>query len=212
MAFIAERQYGSKHVIYTVNLHGREIMVTVTSAASVVRRWLSATLYFRRYYHHLNRLVVGLGVQWTPGGPDPLADTLQLCVGRRCLIFQLARSNTVPRILRKFLRNADHTFVGFWNHLDRHKLETCEHCFEMSRNPLDLRLHAVTDDDEDLSRASVPEIVQRCLGYEVEQSREISMSNWGKKRLSDDQVVYACVDAHCAFLIGRNIRAWDITD
>ncbi|KAJ1414317.1 Ribonuclease H-like superfamily [Sesbania bispinosa] len=114
-------------------------------------------------------------------------------------------------ILREVLWNPGHTFAGFWNHSDSQKLEACEHYFEMSKNPLDLRLHAVTDDyDEDLACASVPEIVEKCLGYEVEQRSEISMSNWSKERLSDDQVVYACVDAHCAFLIGRNIRAWEI--
>nr|KYP62516.1 hypothetical protein KK1_017053 [Cajanus cajan] len=83
----------------------------------------------------------------------------------------------------------------------------------MWRDPLDLRLWAETvddDDDESLARASVEVIIEKCLDYEVEQRSEISMSDWDRKYLSHDQVVYATVDAHCAFLIGRNSRLWKL--
>ncbi|KAK7329585.1 hypothetical protein VNO77_23755 [Canavalia gladiata] len=210
MATIVDRERRFNHVIYTVRLDGTDISVTVTASASVVRRWLSSTLYFRRQYYYLNSLVVGLGVQWTPGGEDPPPDTLQLCVGRRCLIFQLAHADSVPMILRKFLRHPYHTFVGFWNHSDRRKLESSKHCLEMWKDPLDLRLYAETEDVENLARASVDEIVEKCLGYEVKQRRDISMSDWDYRYLTEEQVVYATIDAYCAFLIGRNIKAWEL--
>ncbi|TKY72478.1 DNA repair endonuclease [Spatholobus suberectus] len=66
------------------------------------------------------------------------------------------------------------------------------------------------DNGESLARASVDEIVGKCLGFRVEQRREISVSEWYDDYLSDDQVAYATVDAYCAFLIGRNIRAWQL--
>ncbi|XP_020221067.1 Werner Syndrome-like exonuclease [Cajanus cajan] len=213
MATIIHHVRRFKHHLYTVHIHGVHVTVTVTASASVVKRWLSSTLYFRRRYAYLNRLVVGLGVQWTPGGSNPPADTLQLCIGRRCLVFQLARADHVPTCLRTFLNHPFHTFVGFWNHSDRRKLESSEHCLEMWRDPLDLRLWAETvddDDDESLARASVEVIIEKCLDYEVEQRSEISMSDWDRKYLSHDQVVYATVDAHCAFLIGRNSRLWKL--
>ncbi|XP_027338270.1 exonuclease mut-7 homolog [Abrus precatorius] len=210
MATIIDRDYRFNHVIYTVDLDGTNISVTVTATASVVRRWLSSTLYFRRHYVYFNQLVVGLGVQWTPGGADPPPDTLQLCIGRRCLIFQIAHADSVPKILRTLLQHPYHTFVGFWNHSDRRKLAISKHCLDMLKDPLDLRLYAETEDDEDLTRASVEEIAEKCLGFEVEQRREISTSYWYEQCLSDDQVVYAAVDAYCAFLLGRNIRAWEV--
>ncbi|GAU27015.1 hypothetical protein TSUD_313770 [Trifolium subterraneum] len=64
--------------------------------------------------------------------------------------------------------------------------------------------------DEDLAGASVDEIVEKCVGYEVEQRREMSMSDWSDEDLSEEQVSYACVDAYCAFLMGKNIRAWEL--
>ncbi|WJX23375.1 hypothetical protein P8452_12585 [Trifolium repens] len=210
MPSIVDRDRFYNHRDYTVNLHGNEIKVTVTAVASVVRKWLNAALFFRRRYIHQNRLIVGLGVQWTPGGRDPPADTLQLCIGRRCLIFQLAHANYIPTNLRNFLRNADNTFVGFWNHSDRRKLESSVDEIKMYRDPLDLRLYAEADedDDENLARASVDEIVKKCLGYEIELSGEIGRSDWDDKVLSDEQVVYASVDAYCAFQIGKNVKAW----
>ncbi|GAU50476.1 hypothetical protein TSUD_409610 [Trifolium subterraneum] len=214
MAIIVDRDSFYTHDIYTVNLHGNEIKVTVTANVSVVRKWIYTTLYFNRYDIHGGRFVVGLGVQWTPECRDPPADTIQLCIGSRCLIFQLAHATNVPRILRSFLENPNHTFVGFWNHSDRQKLETSEYQFEMYRDPLDLRLCAEAeyeDDDDDLARASVNEIVEKCLGYEVEQRKEISMSDWSDEVLSDEQVIYASVDAYCAFRIGKNVKAWKYT-
>ncbi|PNX82230.1 polynucleotidyl transferase ribonuclease H-like superfamily protein [Trifolium pratense] len=216
MPSIVDRESFNTHDVYTVNLHGNEIKVTVTAVASVVRKWIFTTLFFNRRDLQRNRLVVGLGVQWTPGGRDPPADTLQLCVGRRCLIFQLAHATYVPKSLRNFLLNRNHTFVGFWNHSDRRKLKTSDQRFEMYRDPLDLRLYAEAeaeddDDDEDLARASVDEIVEKCLGYEIEQSGEIGRSDWDDEVLSDEQVVYASVDAYCAFRIGKNVKAWRFT-
>jgi hypothetical protein len=202
------------HDVYTVNLHGNKIKVTVTAAASVVRKWIYTTLFFNRRDIHQNRFVVGLGVQWTPDGRDPPADTLQLCIGNRCLIFQLAHANYIPRSLRRFLENPYYTFVGFWNHSDRLKLKSSDQRLEMYKDPVDLRHYAQAeydeDDDEDgdLARASVEEIVEKCLGYEIEQSGEIAISDWDDKVLSDKQVVYASIDAYCAFRIGKNVKAW----
>jgi len=80
----------------------------------------------------------------------------------------------------------------------------------MWRNPLDLRYFAETENDEDLVQDSVEKIVEKCLGYKVEQRREISVSDWDRKYLSNDQVAYATVDAYCAFLVGRNSRVWSV--
>ncbi|XP_012569525.1 uncharacterized protein [Cicer arietinum] len=194
--------------VYTIKLDGTKITVTVTSVASVVRKWLNSTLFLRRKHVQMNQLVVGLGVQWTPGGYNAPANTLQLCIGRRCLIFQLSQAEFVPQRLRTFLQDPDHRFVGFWNHSDRRKLMSSEHGLEMRNYPLDLRMYGERLCGENLARASVKKIVKKCLGYEVEQSREISMSDWSQKDLNKDQVVYACVDAYCAFLMGKNLRAW----
>jgi hypothetical protein len=84
----------------------------------------------------------------------------------------------------------------------------------MYKDPVDLRHYAQAeydDEDGDLARASVEEIVEKCLGYEIEQSGEIAISDWDDKVLSGKQVVYASVDAYCAFRIGKNVKAWSLS-
>ncbi|KAG4921378.1 hypothetical protein JHK84_050249 [Glycine max] len=96
MAFITYIEHHYNHNIYTVYLVENYITVIVTASASVVKRWISSTLYFNHYFVDQECLVVGLGVQWTPGGHNTPPDMLQLCVDRRFLIFHLAHADYVP--------------------------------------------------------------------------------------------------------------------
>ncbi|KHN21238.1 Septum-promoting GTP-binding protein 1 [Glycine soja] len=99
MAKVIRHETNFNHDIYTIEVVGTKISITIKATAFVVKKWLSAKLYFCRHHVYLKQLVVGLGVQFTPGPSDFIpspADTLQLCVKKRYLIFQLTR-------LRRFL-------------------------------------------------------------------------------------------------------------
>ncbi|KAL5161562.1 Endoplasmic reticulum oxidoreductin-2 [Glycine soja] len=48
---------------------------------------------------------------------------------------------------------------------------------EMVRDPLDLRRYAKTEDGDDLTQALVEEIIEKCLGFEVEQ-RSLVIGYW----------------------------------
>ncbi|KAK7332667.1 hypothetical protein VNO80_29422 [Phaseolus coccineus] len=192
-----------------IHTSGIEICVTITADASVVRDWLTSALYFSRHFVHLKRLVVGLGVQWTGANIHSPGHILQLCIGRRCLIFQLARATAVPQKLRTFLLNPLHTFVGLWNIWDRQKLSNSRHHLEMERDPLDLRLYLRTEVGDNLS--SLKEImIERCLGFRIEPGHEAAVSDWFDEYLSDDQIAYATVRVLCAFLIGLKNRVWEV--
>ncbi|KAG5555328.1 hypothetical protein RHGRI_012760 [Rhododendron griersonianum] len=198
---------------FTVDFHGTPISTTLTSTPKIVRKWLQTTLH--RNARHRHRLIVGLGVQWRPAsspGDEPPAATLQLCVGRRCLIFQLLHSPTVPNLLRRFLENPNHTFVGMWNHSDERKLLCCsKHELEMGRRgPLDLRHYAASRyDGRRLHTESRETIVRECLGLDVDFNEWVGRSEWAEYYLHDHQVLYASVDAYCSFLIGKDLRAWE---
>ncbi|RZC02511.1 Endoplasmic reticulum oxidoreductin-2 isoform B [Glycine soja] len=47
----------------------------------------------------------------------------------------------------------------------------------MVRDPLDLRRYAKTEDGDDLTQALVEEIIEKCLGFEVEQ-RSLVIGYW----------------------------------
>lgn len=61
-----------------------------------------------------------------------------------------------------------------------------------------------------LENLSVEEMVHELLGFEVELKEEIRKSDWSQKDLSDDQVLYAYVEAYAAFAIGVKLRMWDL--
>lgn len=58
-----------------------------------------------------HRLHVGLGVQWQHA--SGVASTLQICIDKRVLIFQLSRATAVPQDLRSLLNDNNVDFVGF---------------------------------------------------------------------------------------------------
>ncbi|KAI3940530.1 hypothetical protein MKW98_024937 [Papaver atlanticum] len=90
----------------------------------MVKEYIDSSLYFGCHQYRNRTLVVGLGVQWLPSycGSDDPVETLQKCVGTRCLLIQLFHTPYVSTILRIFLCNEKITFVGIWNYIDQNKL------------------------------------------------------------------------------------------
>ncbi|XP_010465011.1 PREDICTED: uncharacterized protein LOC104745460 [Camelina sativa] len=206
---------------YSVDFFGDEFTVTVTPDPSVIGQWIHDVLSHNRFSFH--PLVVGVGVQWTPHGYysdsdsssggyyDPPADTLQLCVGNRCIIIQLSHCQHVPNVLRSFLADPNYTFVGVWNSQDARKLEWCRHQLEIG-DLLDLRKYVEDSRGQrSLRRCSFKVIVEECLGYRgVKLNRRVSMSDWSEYDLCDRQVLQASIDAFVCFKLGVKYRLWQV--
>src|SRR4051812_13488427 len=103
-----------------VHVAGRSVLATVTAHPGVARRWMHTARWRNGgYLRSRAGLVVGMGVQWTapfrrlPDGSEPRPATLQLCYGRRCLVFQIGRAGRVPRFLRRFMEDPRVDFVGY---------------------------------------------------------------------------------------------------
>ncbi|XP_040991155.1 uncharacterized protein LOC121238368 [Juglans microcarpa x Juglans regia] len=159
---------------FTVHFfHNHHIHVTLTSTPAVVRGWLHKVRPLFFTHIHSRRLVVGLGVQWNPYSAS--AATLQLCIGHRCLVFQLFHAPRVPRFLRLFLSNTDNTFVGVWNHRDKDMLLDSKHELSVS-NLVDVR--DVVAATKGWSRSlSMEELTGRILGFkDVEKPERIGRS------------------------------------
>ncbi|GMJ12306.1 hypothetical protein HRI_004899800 [Hibiscus trionum] len=193
---------------FTVTFFSTPITTTVTATPSVVRDWLHRVL--RTHSCRRHKLVVGLGVQWNPFSSDhpPPAATLQLCIGRQCLIFQLLYVDAVPLSLRRFLEDPRNTFVGVWNHSDRDKLYSSHHELSVSRL-VDARDVAAAR--YGLSRQlSMENLAQHFLGAGgVKKPERIGASAWDAYWLSPEQVQYACVDAYVSFELGKSMEVWD---
>ncbi|XP_061361258.1 3'-5' exonuclease-like [Gastrolobium bilobum] len=202
------RNYNSDnddHSLYDVNFHSATIHTLLTSVPSMVDSWLSEIR--RLHSNHLlrHRLIVGLDVEWRPNThrnmKNPVA-TLQLCVGRRCLIFQILHAPYIPNSLVSFLGNVNITFVGVGIEEDAEKL--LEDYSLHVNNLVELgTLAADMLDDPELKRAGLKTLALRVLEKEVEKPKRISRSKWDKLFLTEEQVEYACIDAFVSFEIGR---------
>ncbi|XP_058077036.1 3'-5' exonuclease-like [Magnolia sinica] len=191
------------HSIYTVNFFNCPIITTVTNVGSVVESWLSDI--YRIHSRRLAHLIVGLDIEWRPifqRNATSRVALLQLCVGRRCLIFQLIYADCIPQSLRNFLLDQNFRFVGVGIEEDVEKLLED---YELSvANPVDLRLMAAEKLDAiELRRAGLKNLASATLGLEVVKPKRVTMSRWDSSWLSFEQVQYACVDAHLSFEIGK---------
>ncbi|XP_068660037.1 3'-5' exonuclease-like [Aristolochia californica] len=193
--------------LFIITLFDDTILATVTSYAVEVEQWISD---IRKIHHRrLRHLIVGIDVEWRPNfqrnAENPVA-LLQLCVGRRCLIFQLFHADYVPQALVNFLTNPNFTFVGVGIESDVEKL-LVDYGLAVSRQ-VDLRsLAADRLGRRELARAGLKTLAMAVLEVEVEKPKRVTMSRWDYRWLKWDQIQYACIDAFLSFEIGRALNA-----
>ncbi|PIN19641.1 DNA helicase [Handroanthus impetiginosus] len=196
------------HNTYSVLFFGDSIFTTVTHDAAIASQWISDIEFIHR--RRLQHLIVGLDLEWRASFnryiSNPVA-TLQLSVGRRCLIFQLIYCSSIPSSLVNFLANPNYTFVGVGIKQDLEKLEE-DYEFGYNTNAVDLRsLAAEAYDEKKLKNAGVKELARVVMGKEVDKPKGVTMSRWDNQWLTPAQVQYACVDAFVCFEIGRILNA-----
>ncbi|WCJ28706.1 Polynucleotidyl transferase ribonuclease H-like superfamily protein [Euphorbia peplus] len=195
------------HNLYDITFYTTQIHTLLTHSPSLVDQWISQT-------HQIHRRtsppsIVGLDVEWRPNFSrnidNPIA-IIQLCVGSRCLIFQILHSPNVPLSLTEFLRNEGRKFVfvgvGIENDVEK-MLED----YELGvGNTADLRgIAAEKMGVLGLKNAGLKELTRVVLGKEVEKPKKISMSRWDYIWLTDNQVQYACLDAYLSCAIGETL-------
>ncbi|KAK9048004.1 hypothetical protein SSX86_033034 [Deinandra increscens subsp. villosa] len=191
------------HKLYNVNFDDDTIFTMVTDTPSYVDSWIDDIERIHR--RRLRSLVVGLDVEWRPNfgrnRENPVA-TLQLCVGRRCLIFQILYAPSIPQSLVDFLENPNYTFTGVGIEYDVNKLID-DYNLGVSNVKDVRRLAADAYGERELGNAGIKTLASRILGREIHKPKHITMSRWDDEWLSPAQVQYACIDAFLSFEMGR---------
>lgn len=196
------------HDLYDVLLDGDKIETLVTHDPGTVINWINTTEHINSC--RLQRLIVGLDIEWCPefmDGCDHSVATLQLCVGKSCLIFQILRAPNIPRRLREFLGDTDNTFVGVGIKNDIRKLRE-DYGLEVAKSR-DLRSWAANElGRKELRNAGLKVLVKEVVGKEMDKPKSVTLSRWDNRVLTKPQVAYACVDAYLSFELGRRLSAW----
>lgn len=157
------------HKSYDVRFFSDSIHTTVTRDPEIVADWLSITEQINR--RRLDYLVVALLHTECSDNVDRQENPvsiLQICVSRRCLIFQIPDPVSIPNKLREFLAN-EYIFVSvdIQNHLER--LEEMYNIIIGGERILDLRkLVAETYDDNNCYNVGLTDLAMKVLGKSVE--------------------------------------------
>ncbi|XP_010268097.1 PREDICTED: Werner Syndrome-like exonuclease [Nelumbo nucifera] len=145
-------------------------------------------------------------IKWKPSfnrRVNPVA-ILQLCVGRRCLIFQLAHADYIPSSLLDFLEDDRITFVGVGIEKDVEKISR-DHDLSVYYWK-DLRsLAAKQFSMPELKNAGLKRLAWEVLKEDIDKPRYITLSNWDAYSLTEAQVRYATADAFLSLEIGMEL-------
>ncbi|XP_016498347.1 3'-5' exonuclease-like [Nicotiana tabacum] len=196
------------HKLYEVMLDDVEIETAVTHDPGSVSAWIKKIEISNE--SRLHRLIVGLDIEWLPNftatANNPVA-TIQLCVGKSCLIYQILHSTKIPRRLRNFLQNDDYRFVGVGIKSDVKKLWD-DYGVDVL-NTVDLREWAAVElEKKELRTAGLKDLAKEIVGIEIVKPKSVTMSAWDQRWLSPKQICYACLDAYLSFEVGRLLSAW----
>jgi ribonuclease D len=184
------------------------ISTTVTSSGEAVESWIEEVECVHR--RRLHKLVVGLDVEWRPSFGPAYSRTalLQLCVGRRCLIFQILHADYVPDALAEFLLDPNYRFVGVGVRSDAQRLWR-DWRLEVTNTEDLAELAADEMGRPDLLRAGLKGIAGAVMGANMDKPQRVRTSAWDAGNLSGEQIKYACIDAFVSFEVGRMLLSGD---
>ncbi|KAI3926013.1 hypothetical protein MKW98_028149 [Papaver atlanticum] len=196
------------HHTYKVFYYTDTIFTTVTHTETVVDEWI-ADLY--KDYESTKNHVVGLDVEWRRLRSDDTGTrnkvaVLQLCLDKRCLIFQFKWCPQVPKSLKDFLGNDKFIFVGSGVDSEAYKLMV-DHGLMVARTEELGSSAAYKLSDSYLHRAGLMKLVSEVLQQDLPKRRHPQLSNWERDFLSDEQIEYACLDAAVSYKLGVNLMS-----
>ncbi|KAI3900296.1 hypothetical protein MKW92_010676 [Papaver armeniacum] len=206
----------STYRTYDVYYHKTRIRTTVTHTASVVDQWIEDV--YNDFRSKLKNVVVGLDIEWTrqPRGHNSTRNrvaVLQLCLCRRCLIFQISWCHNIPQSLHDFLSDEKFVFVGVGIDGDAHKLwldyrMTVARAEELGSLAAYKLTKTVKEYKErHFYQSGLKDLARNVLGEELPKKRAIQLSNWDHCLLTAAQIEYACLDAFVSFQLGIHLRS-----
>ncbi|TVU21407.1 hypothetical protein EJB05_31039, partial [Eragrostis curvula] len=159
---------------------------------------------------HRNHLVVGLDTEWRTisahGKRKKSYKTaiLQLCVGTRCLVFQIYRADAIPIILKDFLACPHCKFLGADVSRDVHRLIN-DYGLRV-QNSVDLQEFGIRKGyGSKSSKPALKLLVKELLGADMEKDNKDIHLSWGREVLTSEHITYAAIDAFASAELGKTM-------
>ncbi|KAM7271553.1 hypothetical protein ACFE04_030767 [Oxalis oulophora] len=180
--------------VCNVKFHNHKIFTTVTSSESAVDEWIAQTLRITR--NELCDVLVGLDTEFKLShcdGRQPVA-IAQLCIGHRCLIYQLCHASKISASFITFLEDDKFTFVGKAVKNDAYKLME-DYGLKVGKIEDVSKMASKRYNNHYYESYGLSRLADQFLGTPMEKSKRITLSRWDKYRLSKEQIKYAAIDA-----------------
>ena len=166
-------------------------------------------------------MIIGLDTEWKmPDGNSFKAALLQLCVGTSVLVFQVlyAASGVLPEVLKMFLTEEDHIFIGA--HIENDVKWLQEDFGVTISNPTDLQIAVPeattryeylrgTHPIHGRRRSSLEKIAREVLNLPRLRKMDADQTNWHARDLDTLQVTYAAVDAYLSYEVANQLEVRD---
>ncbi|TVU42875.1 hypothetical protein EJB05_09298, partial [Eragrostis curvula] len=157
---------------------------------------------------HRKHLVVGLETEWRTisahGKRKKSYKTaiLQLCVGTRCLVFQIYHADGIPIILKDFLVCPHCKFLGADVSRDVHRLIN-DYGLRV-QNAVDLQEFGIRKGyGSKSSKPALKLLVKELLGADMEKDNKDIHLSWGREVLTSEHITYATIDAFASAELGN---------
>lgn len=182
-----------------------------TTVADTVQLVDSSIEHLRTLLASKPKKVVGLDCEWRPNVKywqrRNKVSTLQLCSENHCVIIQLFYLNSIPYSLRSFLSDPEFIFVGVRVEEDAQKLRL-DYGISVHRTIDIVELAVSKGFGKALmykSTLGLKDLAREVAHITLDKSKYLSMSDWQVRKLSIEQIRYACLDAYASYAIGRKL-------
>ncbi|KAK1272533.1 hypothetical protein QJS04_geneDACA022305 [Acorus gramineus] len=189
-----EQLHNSKTNFMVHFFNAAHIATVVTDSSAQASLWVNHFLSaYENEDNNPTRFIVGFNVKWRSdnGHEDNPVAILQLCVDRRCLIFQIRSCDAIPNALSNFLSDTRFTFTGvnIQKSVRRLMLD-----YEVSvRNIRELQTWLEEEKERVRLRREGLRLAKAILIWRVRNQRRIQLENWEEERLCSEQIMYACM-------------------
>ncbi|TVU04163.1 hypothetical protein EJB05_50256, partial [Eragrostis curvula] len=188
---------------HDVLFNNKTIYTTVTKSVDAVERFIEEVRG-----DHREHLLVGLDTEWhryrsiySRSGYGNKTAIVQICVGDRCLIFQIYHADRTPWVLKEFLGCPHCKFVRADVQQDVRRLALdfgFRVCNPVDLQPIGIRLGYGSEERQ----PSLKVLVKGLLRADMDKDKELHKT-WARETLTLKHISYAAIDAYASLEVAK---------
>ncbi|MED6206371.1 hypothetical protein PIB30_026076 [Stylosanthes scabra] len=185
---------------YTIKFYGKTIETTVTDKATIVDQWIQDINVQQPSYSFV---IVGLAVELSSSITSiARKKSATFCIDDKCLILQLKYMDNFSLSIKNFLMNPNFFSVGV-EVVNDINLITKDYGLNFGGDHANIKKLAMRKWPDRFHEPGLKNLAKELLGLSIKKLELVSLSNWGKRILTIEQVEYGSIHAYVSCKIGN---------